>query len=216
MGCKTKLDSCIWPWIKSALVVSAAFANTACTKTDHSRPGELKASNEAAKKLVDLDGNDLSIHQKSNSKALVLIFILADCPICNSYIPELNRLQQSLNATEISMCLVHADPEIAANEARQHAVEYQIEPPVALDPNHYWTQKAGATVAPEAAVFSPTGELLYRGRINNQYAELGKRRATVTAHDLRDALDAILADRPIAAPRTEAIGCLIPAADLTP
>jgi hypothetical protein len=170
----------------------------------------------AEAKLVDLDGHDLSFDQTPNIKALVLIFILADCPICNSFIPELNRLHQSLNAAEISMCLVHADAETTANEARQHAAEYRIEPPIALDANHYWIRKAGATVAPEAAVFSPTGELLYRGRINNQYAELGKRRAAVTEHDLRDALEAIQAGRSIVVSRTKAIGCFIPATEATP
>ena len=49
----------------------------------------------------------------------------------------------------------------------------------------------------------------YRGRIDNQYAALGKPRRVVTVHDLRDALDAVLAGRPVANPETEAFGCFI-------
>jgi len=194
----------------------------ACAKTENSNsaipsaPGVAETRSEAETRLIDLQGNNRSIHRTSNSKALVLVFILADCPICNSYIPELNRLYHSCRDRGISMCLVHADPGITAEQAIGHAEEYRIELPVALDAEHYWTKKAGATIAPEAAVFSPTGDLLYRGRIDNQYAELGKRRATVTAYDLRDAVDATASGRPIAMPRTEAIGCLIPRIEAGP
>jgi hypothetical protein len=49
----------------------------------------------------------------------------------------------------------------------------------------------------------------YRGRIDNQYAALGKPRRVVTVHDLRDALDALVAGRPVVHPETEAFGCVI-------
>ncbi len=59
-------------------------------------------------------------------------------------------------------------------------------------------RKVGATVKPEAAVLSPTGELLYRGRINDIYADFGKRRAQRTHCELKDILEAILAGKPVA------------------
>jgi hypothetical protein len=107
------------------------------------------------------------------------------------------------------LLLVHADPAMTAEAARQHAQEYQLQPPVLLDPRHELVKLAGATKSPEAAVFSPTGELLYRGRIDDRYVGLGKRRTQATRHDLREALEAILADRP-APPGGEAVGCFIP------
>ena len=45
--------------------------------------------------------------------------------------------------------------------------------------------------------------------IDNQYAALGKPRRVVTTHDVRDALDAVLAGRAVAHPETEAFGCFI-------
>jgi hypothetical protein len=143
-------------------------------------------------------------------KAVALVFILRDCPICNSYIPELNRLHQTFANRGVMLRLVHADPQTTEAEAREHASEYQIEPKVILDPQHAKVKWAGATVAPEVAVFSPSGDLLYRGRIDDQYAGLGKRRTQVTSHDLRDALEAILAGKSVPNPRTEAVGCPIP------
>jgi hypothetical protein len=146
----------------------------------------------------------------ADSKALALIFILPDCPIANSFLPEINRLHESFFSQGVQFLLVHADSDVSADKAKNHAREYQIQPPVILDPAHDWVKKAGATISPEAVVFSPQGQIVYRGRINDQYIALGKRRGAVTSHDLRDALTAILANQPIPQPKTEPIGCPIP------
>ena len=66
-----------------------------------------------------------------------------------------------------------------------------------LDPQHRLVKLAKATVTPEAVVFGKNGEVLYRGRIDDQYAALGKKRAAATRHDLFDALDAITAGKPV-------------------
>jgi hypothetical protein len=172
-------------------------------KADHS-------ANADSLGLVDIHGRQCWPLNDQSTKALVMVFILPDCPICNAYVPGLNRLYEELAANGIDLVLLHADTMVTAAEASQHAREYQLQMPVALDPARTWINKAGATIAPEAAVFSPDGELLYRGRIDNQYAGLGQRRATVTSHDLRDACEAVLAGQPVKTPRTEAIGCFIP------
>jgi hypothetical protein len=160
--------------------------------------------------LMGVDGQPLRFLDNPQLKALAVIFILPDCPIGNSYVPELHRLQDRFAERGVQMVLVHADPTVNAERARQHAREYQLKLPVAMDPRHDWVKTAGATIAPEAAVFSPAGKMLYRGRIDNRYAGLGQRRAVVTQHDLADAFESILAGRPIQEPRTQAVGCLIP------
>ena len=62
-------------------------------------------------------------------------------------------------------------------------------------------------VKPEVAVLSPKGDLLYRGRIDDLYADFGKRRTRPTSRELKDALETVLAGKPITVTRTEAIGC---------
>ena len=124
------------------------------------------------------------------TKAIVLIFVLPDCPICNSYIPEINRLQEEFAHRGVTDAFWFTiDPEMTAQ--REAAACSRIRHP--MPPSRSTriitdADQAGATIAPEAAVFSATGEILYRGRIDNQYAGLGKRRTQVTSHDLRDAL----------------------------
>ena len=168
----------------------------------------VSASTQGNIRLVDIDG--LELRHAQDTRTIALVFILPDCPICNSYLPKLNRLHETFANRDVTLALIHADPDITAERAREHANEYQIQWPIVLDPRHEWVKRAGARIAPEAAVFSSTGDLLYLGRIDNQYAGLGKRRASVTSHDLADALESVLAGRQAPEPRTEAVGCSIP------
>ena len=159
--------------------------------------------------LNDLSGNPLHAIDPQ-AKASVLVFVLHDCPIANSYIPLLNRLNESFRPRGVQMLVVESDPQITLDQARKHAEEYQIGLPVVIDSQHAWVKLAMAKKTPEAVVFSSGGEILYHGRIDDQYVGFGKRRMQVTTHDLQDALEAILAHRPVPNAAAEAIGCYIP------
>lgn len=143
-------------------------------------------------------------------RAVVLIFTLCDCPVANSMAPAINRLVAAY--TNFAFYLVHADPDTTAAEARRHAADYGYKSPVLLDPHHRLVKLAGATKTPEAVVLDASAKVLYRGRINDLYAALGKRRPEPTRHDLRDALDALAAGRRVGTARTAVIGCYIPEA----
>ena len=60
----------------------------------------------------------------------------------------------------------------------------------------------------EAIVLDGQARLRYRGAIDDQYGQ-GTRKDAPTAHYVRDALDAILADRAVAVAATPVAGCLI-------
>ena len=51
--------------------------------------------------------------------------------------------------------------------------------------------------------------LRYRGRIDDQYRLRGHPQGSRRRHDLKDALDAVLAGKQVATPETEVDGCLI-------
>ena len=53
------------------------------------------------------------------------------------------------------------------------------------------------------------GKILYSGRIDNFYAGLGKPRRQATEHDLRTALEEMLAGKAVTTPRTDPVGCYI-------
>lgn len=142
-------------------------------------------------------------------KAVALIFVLRECPISNAYAPEMSRIADKYSKNGVAFYLVYVDGKLSAADARSHSKEYKHSFPALLDSKHVWVAKTGATIAPEAAVLSPTGRLLYRGRINDLYPSLGVRRYEVRTHDLRNALDQIIVGRSPKTKVTKAVGCYI-------
>ena len=71
-------------------------------------------------------------------------------------------------------------------------------------------QATPQSTTPEVAVIGASGQVLYRGRIDNLYAALGKKRPEATEKDLRRALDEVLSGSRVSTPETKAIGCYIP------
>lgn len=144
----------------------------------------------------------------ADKAASVLIFFWHDCPISNGYAPEINRICAS--HPNFAFYIVQVDPDLTPAAAQKHASEYDLRAPVLLDPQHRLVKLARATVTPEAVVFGKSGQVLYRGRIDDVYAAPGKKRASATRRDLRDALDQIAAGQRVKIKATKAVGCLIP------
>jgi len=109
----------------------------------------------------------------------------------------------------VAFYAVQADTTIPAAEVLQHTKDYQFSFPMLFDPRQILTKMTGATTIPSAAVLSPDGMLLYLGRIDNRVEDFNIRRPEPTKFDLREALDAVLAGRPVPHPRTNAFGCAI-------
>jgi hypothetical protein len=142
--------------------------------------------------------------------ANVLLFVASDCPISNGYAPEIQRICRDYRSKGIACSLVYEDMSIDAAGVRTHRDAYGYnEIPTLIDGDGAIATRARATVTPQAVVVGRGGIVKYRGRIDNQYAALGKPRRVVTVHDLRDALDAVLSGRAVAHPETEAFGCFI-------
>lgn len=106
--------------------------------------------------------------------------------------------------------MVYPSPMITTEIARSHANDFSIEIPGILDPTLAIASVFDAKVTPEVVVVDQTGKPLYRGRIDDKYVGFGKRRPTPTRHDLREALDDVVAKRPVQIPATKPLGCIIP------
>ena len=165
--------------------------------------------------LKDVKGGKVAPLEGKGQRATVLFFITNDCPIANTYAPEIERIYRAYAPKKFALYLVYVDPDLSATQARQHWREYGYHCPALLDPKHLLVKKTGATVTPEVAVLAPNGKLLYRGRIDDRCVDFGKMRLQPTQRDLRRTLDAILKRQPIPLPFTKAIGCFIPPAETT-
>ena len=159
--------------------------------------------------LFDLSGQQVNPLGTKNFVATVFLFTRTDCPISNRYAPEVRRLFERYEPEGIEFQLIYVDPDEDTEMIRQHLSDYSYPCGALRDPEHRLVEFSGATRTPEAAVFTSDRRLAYLGRINDQYIDFGKARHKASAHDLADALDAILAGKAVAQPKTEAIGCYI-------
>lgn len=163
----------------------------------------------AAAEGLDLSGRPVNPFKESRAKAVTLLFVRTDCPISNHYAPEIQRLYRKFRAEGVAFWLVYPDDTTTAAEIEAHNKEYRLELPVLRDPELRLVQRAGARVTPEAAVFLPGGKQIYRGRIDDQFAGLGRQRSVATTHDLDAALADVVAGRSVTNAETVAFGCYI-------
>jgi hypothetical protein len=136
--------------------------------------------------------------------------VATDCPVSNAYAPEIQRVCSTYRSKGVTCALVYEDVHITAAEVRRHLEDHRYQHvPAAIDADASLSVRVHASVTPETVVIDRSGAVRYRGRIDNFYVAFGRSRPVVTVHDLRDALDAVLAGKPVAAPDTEPVGCFI-------
>jgi hypothetical protein len=174
-------------------------------------PRQSLTSESEVRNLIvkDVHGNDHEPLTAGGQKATALFFVMAECPIANSFAPEINRIVADYAERGVRSYLVYVEDDLSAEAARKHAREHEFKLPALLDPQHRLVKFAQVTVSPEVAVLAPDNTPLYRGRIDDRAAAFGKRRVNPSRRDLRTALDAILDGKPVTTPLTKAIGCYI-------
>ncbi|WP_119320054.1 redoxin domain-containing protein [Capsulimonas corticalis] len=158
---------------------------------------------------VDLAGARCPI-PSPRAKATVLFFVAHDCPIANAYAPEINRIVGGYSPKQMAFRVVYVETDAGDGVLKKHAKDYGFRCPEVHDSGHRLVTLTGAATTPEAVVLSASGKVLYRGRIDDQYAGFGLRRNAPKHRDLRNALDSIAQGRPVSIARTPVLGCAIP------
>lgn len=165
--------------------------------------------------LLALDGTRHQPLAACPGSVHVVVFLSHECPIANAYAPELRALAERTRGQPVHWYLVHVDPDVTAAAAREHAANFALPGTVLLDPGQDLVRALGASRTPEVFVLTAADggpwQVAYQGRIDDLWQGFGARAQTASTHELRDALDAVIAGRPVAVPRTEAVGCLLPA-----
>ena|SRR5687767_8087868 len=136
----------------------------------------------------------------------VFVFTTTDCPIANRYAPEIQRLAKKFGNVRFVMVYPVSSDTPGLIEAHRTKFAHTID--FLRDEKHELVKKTGVTVTPEVAVLTE-GRLVYRGRIDDRYADFGKDRAQPTVRDLERSLDAIINGRPVPVAETRAIGCIL-------
>ncbi len=179
---------------------------------DTAGAGEVEGGDAIADawRFESVSGEVVAPFASPETEALVVVFIATDCPIANYFQPTLRRLSAEFGREGMALVMVHADPSVTAEDARAHRAEFAIEAPVVLDPEFAVARRLAAKVTPEAFVIDREGAVRYRGRIDDTYADFGKKRPRPRHRDLRDAVAAVLGGREVSTTKTKPVGCYIP------
>ena len=173
---------------RSRLCRPVCFAILALPLTSAATPTSLRAQSPASSTAEDLRGKPTDPLTSSHGQVVVLLFVRTDCPISNRYAPLFESLSEKFH-DRATFWLVYPDSSESVQQIRAHLSSYHYSLPALRDTHHQLVKRAQATITPEAAVFDPSGKLLYHGRIDNQYEELGApARPAATTHELEDAI----------------------------
>lgn len=196
----------IGPWL---LVLAAACGREVEPAAGDAGVGAVEPAAPHPTEVVDLHGAAVD-PLAGDAPATVLVFVSTHCPIANRYAPTVRALARAWQARGVAAWLVYPDPDDDAAAIAAHQAAHDLSLPTVRDPAHELVARAGVRVTPEAAVWARGAQQpAYRGRIDDRAVEFGKVRAEASAHELRDAVDAVMEGRPPAPAGGPAIGCYI-------
>jgi peroxiredoxin len=154
--------------------------------------------------LPDAEGKERSLSSLKGKNGSVLIFVAVQCPVSNAYNERMEKLAQDYKGRGINVIGVNANGTESAEAVKAHAAAHNLSFPILKDPGNKIADRLGASVTPEAYLLDANNKLLYRGRIDN-----AKDASKVESSELRDAIDATLAGKPVAKTTATAFGCSI-------
>lgn len=156
---------------------------------------------------VDLEGNLHRLGDHGQSRAVVCVFLSTQCPVSNAAIPTIQQLASRYLQQGIEFYGVASNPGLTRQAAIAHRDSYKISFPILFDTSGHLRGMMQATHTPQAIVASPSGTILYSGRIDNRYSSIGRARSSASIHDLQNALQDIVANRPVRVASTRPVGC---------
>jgi mono/diheme cytochrome c family protein len=217
MNSRKPLDA-LADWFRSfGLAVACLLVLAALSPPVHS--GEAAVPQARFLSALDLDGKVHRVGNGEGYKAVALVFLMSECPIAREYVPELNRMAASMADKPVKFLGVISEPGLSRSQAVEFQKQFKIEFPVLFDASGELAAHLGPTHVPEAFVLDTNADVVYRGRIDDRYGELGKKRPAPTTSELADAIAAVVDGKPIAVARTTPVGCPLepkaPSADKT-
>ncbi|CAN5886893.1 hypothetical protein BH18ACI4_BH18ACI4_13110 [soil metagenome] len=154
--------------------------------------------------LPDGDGKEHSLNSLKGKNGSVLIFVATKCPVSNAYNERMEKLAQDYKTRGVNVIGINSNVAESATAVKAHAAQNNLTFTVLKDPANKIADRLGATVTPEVYFLDGNNKLIYRGRIDN-----AKDAARVNSSELRDAIEAALAGKPVAKTTATAFGCTI-------
>ncbi len=137
----------------------------------------------------------------------IYIFVAETCPICQYYTKKIKEIS---NTYESEVVLIFPNKMSTDESVKAYMKKYQIDFNYILDKDHKWVNKFDAMITPEVFVYNTKEKkVYYQGRIDDNYARVGKRKLKIQSDDLINALESIKTNKKIKTATTQSVGCYI-------
>lgn len=157
--------------------------------------------------LLAVDGRRYGFTSFSDQDALVLIFSSNRCPTAKAYGARMNMLQVEYGARGVQLLAINSnDPHLYPDESYSGMIQRAAEDgyvfPYLVDEGQVVAKAYRAACTFHAFVLDHDRRVRYQGRFDSSRIA-----ANVTSHDLRNALDDILAGQDVRIASTRPFGC---------
>ncbi len=157
--------------------------------------------------LRDLRGARRTLSEFQSRSGCVIAFLGVDCPIANRYVPRLLEMYDRYAPKGVEFVAVYPHESEDVNTVAAHALDRSIPFSVIKDYGQALADELGVTRVPEFCFLGPNLELLYRGRMDDQYGITIRQK--VSRSDLMLAIDEAHAGKMISVAETPVDGCLL-------
>lgn len=160
--------------------------------------------------LPGVDGKKNSLESFADKKILVIFFTCNHCPYVQGWDNRVIALQRDFAANGVQFVGINSNetknyPEDSFEKMVVRAKEKKFNFVYLRDEDQSVARAYDAACTPEFFVFDAERKLRYHGRVDDNYQDP----KAVKSHDLRNALDDLIANRPVRTPETHAMGCSI-------
>jgi peroxiredoxin len=164
-------------------------------------------------KLKNVDGKMVSLADYSAAKGFIVIFDCNTCPMSRAYNSRIIALNKKYAAQGFPVVLINPNSaEVVAEESfdamQKHAKEHAYDFPYLYDQSQDVVRKFNPTNTPHTFVLSKTSnglKVAYIGAIDNNSRDGSK----ADKHFVEEAVNELLAGKPVTVTKTKAIGCSI-------
>jgi peroxiredoxin len=156
----------------------------------------------------DFRGRVWSLEDFKDADLLVVAYLGTECPLAKLYAGRLVALEQAYADRHVAVVGVISNRQDSIAEIAAFARDHQVKFPLLKDAGNRLADAMGAERTPEVFVLDRQRKIRYWGRIDDQYG-IGYAKDEPETHDLRNAIDDLLAGRSPQVPVTRSVGCLV-------
>ncbi|MBD2242792.1 thioredoxin family protein [Nostoc sp. FACHB-888] len=158
-----------------------------------------------------VSGKATSLSTFAEKKALLVMFICRHCPFVKHIQQELVQLGKDYFTSDLAIVAISANdaknyPDDAPESLQAFATEQGFNFTLCYDETQETAKAYTAACTPDFFVFDDQRQLVYRGQLDDSRPSNGK---PVTGADLRAAIEAVLAGKPVTSDQKPSVGCNI-------